>query len=684
MAYNPLTIGQQPMSSSQGVVIASDQSPVSVTGTVGASIIGAVPVTFTPPANQSVSGTVQADIRASVAVVVIGGSIATSAPANQSVSGAVTANQGTNAGLGSSWPVKISNGTQTANVTATSMLSVTVDNSPTISGSVATVIIGGSIAATFTPPANQSVSGAVSVSNFPTTQNVSGSVVAFQGGVPWADTIVGSVITLSQGSIAAVIIGGSIATATTNSSVFLLNSPNTIGSVIAYQGITPWVVVASVYQGVGWSGSVAAIQSGTRITSVISSNPSSMLVGASLIGISPVTLTANTVPPASSILLGVTANTNGSVLNTVGYPQAIIQITSGPGASITGAINFEGTVDGTQFVPIQGYNIANNVISSMATVDSDWSFNTAGLQGIRARVSNWSVGSITARAVVSPSDARPFATFNAGGFSSVSGTIGASIIGQLPAGVAMIGSIAAYQGAVPWAIAGSVAAFQAGAWSASIQTLTITSIATAGQVMGSVATLQGTNPWTTNFQNSSILAVPVGSVITVLQGASIVGTYAEDAAHTSGDKGMFSLQVRNDTMSSITSADSDYSPQAVGPVGEVVMANSPITKWVSGTASMLTGTPLNGGSVLVIAAQGASIFTYISGIQIANPSANNVYVRFDGATSSTIAFTMAPANGGSNIVFPNPIKTNANGAFTASVSGSASVFVSAQGFISKT
>jgi hypothetical protein len=473
-----------------------------------------------------------------------------------------------------------------------------------------------------------------------------------QGTNPW-------ITQPTSGSIFAMQVAGSVmATSATvnmsNSSVMLLNGGNMIGSVAAYQGSIPWTI-GSVYGNIG--GSVVAFQGGTRMTSIVSTTPSSVQVGASIMGIAPVTLTANTVPPAASILVGATANTNGSVLTTTGYPQAVLQITSGPGASMTGALNFEGTIDGTQFVPIQGYNLATNAISSMATVESDWAFNTAGLQGIRARLSNWSVGSVTARAVLSPSDARPFAT------------------------------------------TGSVISYQAGTWSASVMTNVITSIATAGQVMGSVATLQGTNPWNvagsvaafvvgsasliTVWKDSSILSVPVGSTIAVLQGASIVGTYAEDAAHATGDKGLAVWGVRNDTLASVTSADGDYSPHIVGPVGELIVANSPITKWVQGTASMLGGTPVTGGSVAVIAAQGASVFTYITGIQVMNASANNVWLRFDGATSSIVGFTVVPANGGSNIVLPNAWKTNANAAFTASISGVASVYLSAQGFISK-
>lgn len=177
---------------------------------------------------------------------------------------------------------------------------------------------------------------------------------------------------------------------------------------------------------------------------------------------------------------------------------------------------------------------------------------------------------------------------------------------------------------------------------------------------------------------------PSSIITTFSQSPSIVGTFAEDAAHASGDKGVLSLNVRNDTLSSVTSADGDYGAIALGPAGEVVTANSPITKWISGTASMIGGTPVNGGSVMVIAAQGASVFTYITGIQIANPSANNVWLKFSGATDSVLGYTMAPANGGSNIVLPNAWKTNANGAFTASISAVGSVYLTVEGFISKT
>lgn len=255
-----------------------------------------------------------------------------------------------------------------------------------IQNSVATVIIGGSVAASFTPPANQSVSGAVSVSNFPTTQNVSGSVVSYQ--------LPGSVLATSA-----------TFTPSGNQSV-----SGTVG--------------ASVI------GTVPVTQSGINISSIVSSIPSSVLVGA-------------------------------------------------------------------------------------------------------------------------------------------------SIFGQLPAGTAPLGSVATLQGTNPWIVTnvGSIASIN----------------------IGSVITV---------WKDSSVLAVPTSSTITIWQTPSIVGTFSDDAAHAVGAKGVFVMGVRNDTMSSVTSADNDYTLFNVGPTGEQITANAPITKWVRGTADLRV---VQGASVTAIAAQGDSL-----------------------------------------------------------------------------
>lgn len=169
------------------------------------------------------------------------------------------------------------------------------------------------------------------------------------------------------------------------------------------------------------------------------------------------------------------------------------------------------------------------------------------------------------------------------------------------------------------------------------------------------------------------------SMVGVVQTASILGTYAEDATHTSGNPGIFTLGVRNDSMSSITSADGEYSPITTGSIGETIVANSPITKWFQTQTSVMYGT-----SVQALAPQGSSVFTYVTGVQVVNNSANQSLVKFTGGLGSVLAWTIAPANGGSNITFPNGLKTGANSGFSASISGISSIYVSAQGFISNT
>lgn len=134
--------------------------------------------------------------------------------------------------------------------------------SSVINSTPSSLLVGASIIG-LTPvsvsfPTNQNVSGSVvafpsstwpgsvvaQVSNFPTNQNVSGSVISQVSNFPTTQNVSGSVI--SQVS----------------------NFPttqNVSGSVVAVQGI--------------WSGSVLAQQLGARTTSVVSSNPSSLLTG---------------------------------------------------------------------------------------------------------------------------------------------------------------------------------------------------------------------------------------------------------------------------------------------------------------------------------------------------------------------------------------------------------------------
>ncbi len=266
------------------------------------------------------------------------------------------------------------------------------------------------------------------------------------------------------------------------------------------------------------------------------------------------------------------------------------------------------------------------------------------------------------------------------GNQSVSGTIDASILGWVPIQPSNTSIITRWaDSSVIARVTGSVVTIPSGNQSISGAINISGSVLLGSSNASIISYLQSSSIIAINA--GSVIAVPTGSTIAILQAPSIVGTYAEDAAHATADKGIFVLQVRNDLMSSVTSADGDYSPIAGGPIGETITANSPITKWVQGTAD-LRGAATLGASAIAIATGGSSVFTYITGVQVANMGSASVLVTF-ASGGSILGYTIAPAGGGSNIYYPNALKTPANFGFAASISGIASVLVSAQGFVAK-
>jgi hypothetical protein len=665
----------------------------SVSGTVGASIIGAPPanlfvggnlvttanpVPIQPPASGTLPVTIPGSVitvsQGSVAAVIIGGSVAVATgnssvqvlnfPTNQNVSGSVVAFQGGTRSTSIVGQVTVVSSLAGGIFPVSGSVAAVVTNFPTtqnVSGSVAAFIIGGSIAASFTPPANQSVSGTVGASilgrpgvyviggdNNGTDDN-SGSLWFVDGGTdePWAAPVsnyvfngsnwdrargnssIGalvstgrsSVITTSQGSIAAVIIGGSIATSFTppaNQSV-----SGTVGASVI--GHAPVVIVGG---SIATSFNPPANQSvsGTVQTDVRSS------VAVVIIG--------------GSIATSFTPPANQSVSGTV---QAVI---------IGGSV---AVATGNSSVQLLG---GSAVIGSVMTLQgtNPWII-TGSVQASLTPAANQSVSGTVGASIIGTVPVTQSGTV----ISSISGQV--TIVSSLAGGIFPIsGSVAAVITNTNVNVSGSVAAFQAGARTTS--------------VVGSVTAYQGANPWIFTGSVQGNFSVTSAMPIIIL-GGSIAGTYAEDATHTNGDRGLFVLGVRNDTMSSVNSADNEYSPFTVGTGGEMITANgATITRWVSGTASMLGGVPMH-TSVTVIAAQGASVFTYITGVQVANLGSASVLVSFGGATSSVVGYTIAPAGGGSNIVFQNALKTSANAAFSASISGAASVYVAAQGFTAR-
>ena len=264
-----------------------------------------------------------------------------------------------------------------------------------IAGSVVSYQKPGSILATSATVLPGSVSGAVTAppgSVMMTAQlagsvmnvNISGSV-ATVGTAAANQSVSGTVQTDVRSSVAVVIIGGSVATATTPTSVMLLGGTNVIGSVGVLQSTPEWTVKSSLAGGIfpisgsvaatitntnvnvsgsvvafgfptnqNVSGSVIAFQGGTNITSLVSTIPSSVIVGASIFG----------QLPAGTATLGSTTQPAGSITGVAGW------------ASVTGTMSVLGTVpvtqSGTWNVSVVG-NMAGTssvyaVLSSITTI----------------------------------------------------------------------------------------------------------------------------------------------------------------------------------------------------------------------------------------------------------------------------------------------------------------------------
>src|SRR3990167_1490911 len=347
-----------------------------------------------------------------------------------------------------------------------------------------------------------------------------------QSGVPWANTNVGSVITVGQGSIAVNIIAGSVAVATGNSSVQVLN-PVSLLSVT--QGTDPWTVKSSLAGGIfPVSGSVAATITNTNVNvsgSVVaflgnSTNASVITVGTAAANQS-VSGTVQTDVRASVAVVII----GGSILTSSTANQSV----SGTvGASIIGTVPT--TQSGARTTSVIGTYPDSFVASTVTGIPIMFKANVSSsiMQAVSPTFPLPVVGSVSGSVgiVGNPSISGTVATTQQGTWiSSVVNTVpssmlvGASIIGLTP----ISGNVGQTGTAVTSVINSTPSSLLAG--------VSIFGQLPAGTApLGSVAVLQGTNPWqvTTNgtsvisvFKSSSVIAVVTGSVV-ALQGGTLI------------------------------------------------------------------------------------------------------------------------------------------------------------------
>jgi len=554
--------------------------------------------------------------------------------------------------------------------------------------------------------------------------NISGSVVATQGTTPWLigsvyGNISGSVVasgtvTANQGtgfgSVAAHIKSGSVIAILGNTSVVAVASTTWPGSVFAILG-------SSVYGNISGSvaaivtnkpsisgtvdigvipGSVVAFQGGTRITSVsgtvfvdvISSITATMAQGTSVSG------TLETIIVGGSVASAGVANQSVSGTVDIGVvPGSVVAIIlSKP--SISGTVNI-GTIPGS----VIAFPSTTWPGSVFAILGSSVYGNISG--SVAATISGTPTFLQLAGSILATS-----ASISPPANQSVSGTVD---IGIIP------GSVVAFQGgAHTTSVVGTVAATQSGAWTTSV----VGNVGQIGTVITSLvstvpssvlvgASIIGVTPVTLNATRPSISGTVLigntstnvsGSVIAVIlskpsisgtvaatqQGtwatsivgvgviASIPGTYAEDAGHSTTNPGLFTLGVRNDAVASFTSANLDYTPFGLDSAGRTIIKphaaeEARVEGYVSLTSTSVT---------TLVAAAGAGLKNYITDLWVANTGSVTTLVTLtSGGGASVLGYTIAPATGGSNLIgLATPIRTGANetfgvqaGAFTSTL-----------------
>src|SRR5262249_6445307 len=99
---------------------------------------------------------------------------------------------------------------------------------------------------------------------------------------------------------------------------------------------------------------------------------------------------------------------------------------------------------------------------------------------------------------------------------------------------------------------------------------------------------------------------------------------AEDAAHTSGDTGVFVLWVANEANSQLPGTDGAYTPIKTDRTGQLFVDHCPSAAMIRGTATT-TGTS---DTSLVAASGSASLKTYIYSAQIVNTGSTAALITF--------------------------------------------------------
>lgn len=86
------------------------------------------------------------------------------------------------------------------------------------------------------------------------------------------------------------------------------------------------------------------------------------------------------------------ATGNGTAFDVAGLALVTVQVTG----TFVGTVTFEGTIDGSNWIAILARSVVDGATATTATAPGIYQLPVAGLEQVRARVSAYTSGSITA------------------------------------------------------------------------------------------------------------------------------------------------------------------------------------------------------------------------------------------------------------------------------------------------
>lgn len=639
----PSTLGQKASSASTSVVIASDQSPIAVTGSI--TTTGEVEIKNDSGNPIPVSGTVTSNLGtiAGVATETTLSAINTKIPASPSEDRVLATNAhaarltdgvsfykattpaDTQPVSATSLPLPTGASTETTLAAINTKIPAapstaglqTAGNSSLSSIDTKTPALGQAVMASSVPVAiasNQSaipISGTVTVNQpVAVTDNggsitVDGTVSSTQSGT-WNITNVSGTISLPTGA------STSALQTTTNSSLSSIDSKTPSLGQALMAASTP-IVIASNQTTVPVSVASLPLPTGAATEATLSSlnskvtvvNTGAVVVSSSALPTGAATAALQTQPGVdigdvtinnASGAAAVNIQDGGNSITVDGTVSTVISSTVSTNNSTTAPLGTGGTFTGTSDDVLNFAGIVISVFSNVASATDGLSIQQSSNGTNWDVVDTFTIAAATGRAIEIPPAARFFRIVYTNGGTLQTTFRLQTIFKQVATNASSSRATDTYTNETDLQqVQSFLMGYNGTTWdrlrndTANGLDVDVTRVTGTVTIAGTVNIKDSTGDNIDTGQQTAANSLPV--VIATNQTAiPIVGTYAEDSASANTDQGLLILGIRNDNLNSRTNNDGDYIGFATDDVGRLLIKETATSVFSNGTQTTVAGT----------------------------------------------------------------------------------------------